>query len=195
MLQTWGQTEKGITLIKIKPKQQTMAWLFSFWLEWHLARITNRPSYCKTNPTSYGVQLECSMTNTLGGGGVLICICFSVFFTWQDSCIFCCSHVQLIMTMKSHAAIQRQPLNTSMITIMWLWFRRHSDQRRDTENWNIMWIYNKNMQKERKIKTWTSTADGVLMRTDETFCSDWPAAGRGCPFSERLASISHLSRW
>lgn len=29
--------------------------------------------------------------------------------------------------------------------------------------------------------TWTSTADGVLVWTDETFCSDWPDAGRSCP--------------
>lgn len=37
--------------------------------------------------------------------------------------------------------------------------------------------------------TWTSTADGVLVRTDETFCSNWPDAGRSCPLSGRLASI------
>lgn len=56
-------------------------------------------------------------------------------------------------------------------------------------------------QKKKKTRTkinvltWTSTADGVLVRTDETFCSDWPDAGRSCPFffffflKEWLASI------
>lgn len=29
---------------------------------------------------------------------------------------------------------------------------------------------------------WASTADGVLVRTDGTFCSDWPDAGRSCSF-------------
>lgn len=62
MLQTWGQTEEGITLIKIKNKKKTM-------IVFLLTRVTSgqnyqQSSYCKTHPTSSGIQLECSMTKT-----------------------------------------------------------------------------------------------------------------------------------
>lgn len=76
------------------------------------------------------------------------CIRFSVFFTWQNWCVFsllCCW--------------QRRALHGHLKIIAWLPFRRQPDRRKDTENWNTMWIYNKNMQqqkkkkKERKLKT------------------------------------------
>lgn len=50
-------------------------------------------------------------------------------------------------------------------------------------------------KKGREIKTCFDVdkhgVDGVLVRTHETFCSDWPAAGRSCPFF-RAACIRFL---
>lgn len=76
------------------------------------------------------------------------------------------------------------------ITIVWLRFKSTlglAERHRKTEIIQCEFtkkICDKKKKTRRKINvvTWTSTADGVLVRTDETFCSDWPDAGRSCPF-------------
>lgn len=89
------------------------------------------------------------------------------------------------------------------ITIMWLRFKSTLGlAERHRKNEIIQCEFTKKICDKKKKKktrtkinvvTWTSTADGVLVRIDETFCSDWPDAGRSCPFfffflKERLAS-------
>lgn len=55
------------------------------------------------------------------------------------------------------------------------------------------------MQKERKIKTRFDVDEHswrVPVWTDETFCSDWPDAGRSCPFFQSgLHLFFPLLRW
>lgn len=93
-----------------------------------------------------------------------------------------------------------------VIIIMWLPFQKKKkspkivQKKKKTQNWNTKWIYNKNIHKEKKnldvFLTWRrSTSDRVLAATDDTFCPNWPDAGRSRPplFWSTVALSSYSS--
>lgn len=154
-----------------------MAWLFSFW---HLARITNRaviakliPHHLVSNWNVWWQKRPRGLTDLLHP--------FLGFSSHVNTfCMFC-----------HPAANDKEPCRNSGGAHP----RTPRSAKRHTET--QCEFTTKIWKEKKKKKTWTSTADGVLVRTDETFCSDSPDAGRSCPFSGRLASIFFFlpSRW
>lgn len=170
-----------------------MAWLFSFWHDWHQARITNRAVIAKKNPTSSDAQLECWMTKTALEGAADLLHPFSSHGDVGET-FSSCSRAQLKLTMKSPAGIQR--LTTvhflkSMITALWLFdFRRHprSAKRHGKLKYtvNLQQKYAKRKKKTNKIETCFLSKRGQAQRT---VCS-WGQMGHSAPTDPMLEEVA-----
>ena len=96
-----------------------------------LTRVTSgqnyqQSSYCKTHPTSSGIQLECSMTKTPSRAHWFLASRFFLLHMARRSLrVFSssCDHVQLTVTMKDFRGNHSSFFFFFTITIMWLRFK------------------------------------------------------------------------
>lgn len=122
--------------------------------------------YCKTNPTACGVQLECDDTKRSRGGEK---IKKKVELPLMRP-IWCIRFLHMATLVCADSSCSQQitqnALKPMIPIIVWLQHRRHPDQQRDVENWNItrinppqkgkkrMWCFFKCWQAQRTACSW-----------------------------------------
>lgn len=127
------RTNKGITSIKIKTHKQ-WHWLFCFFTWVTSGQNYQQSGYCKTNPTACGVQLECDETKRSRGEKKKV----ELPLMRPIWCIRFLHMATLVCADSSCSQqITQNALKPMIPIIVWLQHRRHPDQQRDVENWNI----------------------------------------------------------